>query len=147
MNNVENIVKLAEKFVGVPYKYGALMDEAPNVFDCSGFIKYIFNTIDIDLPRSTIEQASQGVEIKIDDIQPSDLVFMHGNYGHYNPNFPQGIGHVGIYIGNNEIIHAASERLSEKPIIEKGAVVKSTMDEFIKGWAPVVVIKRVLYEK
>ena len=140
----KKIITIAESLIGVPYKYGALMDEAPKVFDCSGFIKYLFAQVKVDLPRSTIEQASEGVEIDIQDIKIGDLIFMHGSYGHYNPHFPQGIGHVGLYVGENYVIHATSQRLSEKPIIEKGEVIKTDLDEFSKAWAPVVTIKRII---
>lgn len=120
------------------------MDETPAVFDCSGFIKYIFGQAGIDLPRSTIEQAREGEEVKLEDIKPGDLIFMRGNYGHYNPHFPQGVGHVAIYVGDNKVVHAASTRLSEKPIIEEGSVVEMSLQNFLTGWAPVVTIKRVL---
>ena len=144
---IEQTIVLAKKLVGTPYKYGAKMDEAPTVFDCSGFIKYVFGQNGVELPRSTIEQASEGKEVKIEDIKPGDLIFMHGDYGHYNPYWPQGIGHVGLYIGDNQVVHAASKRLSEKPIIEEGSVVQMSLDEFLTGWQPLVVIKRLSNDK
>jgi len=143
---IEQVITLARSLVGRPYKYGAVMDEAPAVFDCSGFIKYVFDQNGVDLPRSTIEQACEGEEIKLEDLKAGDLIFMHGSYGHYNPHFPQGIGHVGLYIGNNQVIHAASTRLSEKPIIEEGQVLEMELEEFLTGWAPVVTIKRLFNE-
>jgi len=53
----KKLIEFAKKFIGVPYKYGAKMNDAPNFFDCSGFIKYIFSEIGYGIPRSTIEQA------------------------------------------------------------------------------------------
>ena len=144
INNFEKLLQVARGLLGQPYKYGAVMSEAPDFFDCSGFIKYIFSQIGVDLPRSTIEQALIGEEVSLSDIEPGDLIFGRGSRGHYNSHFPQGIGHVGLYIGHDKVIHAASERLSEKPIIEKGEVLESTLSEFISGWQPVVVVKRIL---
>jgi peptidoglycan endopeptidase LytE len=138
----ENLVKIAQSLIGKPYKYGAKPEEAPNFFDCSSFTQYVFKQIGIELPRSTIEQASCGIEVSLDQIEVGDLIFVHGKYGHYNPSFPQGIGHVGIYIGNQEVIHAASERVKEQPIIEKGKVIKSFLKDFIETRAPLVTIKR-----
>lgn len=137
-----NIITRARQLLGTPYKYGAKMEEAPEVFDCSGFIKYIFSGVGIELPRSTIEQAREGSEVSIEHLAPGDLIFMHGTFGHYSPHFPVGIGHVGVYAGDDMVIHAASERISEAPILERGQVVESTVEEFLSGWAPLVVIKR-----
>lgn len=141
---IEQVLTSAKSLVGRPYKYGAVMDEAPAVFDCSGFIKYIFGQAGIDLPRSTIEQAREGKEVKLDDLKPGDLIFMHGSYGHYNPHFPQGVGHVGIFTKDQTVIHAASTRLSEKPIIEEGGVVEMPSQDFLNGWSPMITIKRIL---
>ncbi|MDO8183804.1 MAG: C40 family peptidase [bacterium] len=141
---IEQVLTLAKSLVGRPYKYGAKMEEAPAVFDCSGFIKYIFAQSGVDLPRSTIEQAREGREVKLAEVKPGDLIFMRGSYGHYNPHFPQGVGHVGIYTKDKTIIHAASKRLSEKPIIEEGQVLEMGLEEFLTGWQPVVVVKRLI---
>jgi len=141
---ISRIIVRARQLISTPYKYGATMEEAPGVFDCSGFIKYLFAEAGIDLPRSTIEQARAGSDISIENLMPGDLLFMHGTFGHYSPHFPEGIGHVGIYIGDHKVIHAASERISEKPIIEKGQVVETSLQEFLSGWAPLVVIKRIV---
>ena len=132
----------ARQMIGTPYKYGATMEETPKVFDCSGFIKYLFAEAGIELPRSTIEQAREGSAVSLEELQPGDLLFMHGSFGHYNPHFPEGIGHVGVYTDDDTVIHAASERISEKPIIEKGQVIETPLREFLSGWAPLVVIKR-----
>ncbi len=140
---IEQVITLAKTLVGQPYKYGAVMDEAPAVFDCSGLIKYLFGQAGLDFPRSTIEQAREGEEVKLAEIKSGDLIFMRGQYGHYNPHFPQGIGHVGIYIGDNKVIHATSKRLNEKPIMEEGGVVESSFDDFLAEGGLLVVIKRI----
>lgn len=112
----QEVVSLAKSLVGVPYIYGTSPDKAPAEFDCSSFIQYIFRHVGIDLPRSTILQAAdnQGVEVDfsedISKLEPGDLLFMRGNQGYYNDNFfpnrEMYIGHIAIYIGNGETIHA-----------------------------------------
>ncbi|KKU91691.1 MAG: NLP/P60 protein [Candidatus Jorgensenbacteria bacterium GW2011_GWA1_48_11] len=137
----EKIVALAKSLIGKPYKYGAKEEEAPDFFDCSSFTQYILKQIGIAIPRSTIEQAAEGRETNLENLEVGDLIFAHGTHGHYNPRFPQGIGHVGVYVGNDAIIHAASKRTNEKPIIEQGGVMESTLEEFIKACTPIITIK------
>lgn len=123
------------------------MKEAPDVFDCSGFIKYLYKQIDKEIPRSTIEQAEfAGEKIKnIKDIKPGDLIFFRGSRGHYNKAFPEGIGHVVMYLEDNKIIHAESKRVQHNPkIVEKGQVKIETIDKVKKRLKPIVTIKRLL---
>jgi len=82
------------------------------------------------------------IEVYEKDLRAGDLVFTRGTHGHYNPRFTEGVGHIGIYTDDKTVIHAASKRLSEKPIIEEGAVVESTWSEYIEGWKPIVIIRR-----
>jgi peptidoglycan endopeptidase LytE len=146
----EALIQEALKHEGVPYKYGAKMEDAPDAFDCSGFIKYCYQQVGYDIPRSTIEQAEFAGE-KVEDIthlEPGDLIFIHGERGHYNKTFPQGIGHVVMYVGDNKVVHAASKRVQEQPnIIEEGGVKVSGLDEVIQRSGPVVVIKRIFKEE
>lgn len=121
------------------------MADAPNFFDCSLFMQYIFKQIGVDLPRSTILQADIGKEVSLENIQPGDLLFFHGTQGFYNKNFPQGIGHVVLYIGDGKTIHAASERIQEKPeVIEQGKVEEKNFDFVIEKCKPLIVIKRII---
>lgn len=85
------IVDYAYQFLGCEYVYGA---SGPNTFDCSGFTQYVFkNAAGISLPRTTFDQINVGVAVSYNDLQPGDLVFPH-------------TGHVGIYVGNGQMIHA-----------------------------------------
>lgn len=85
------IVDYAYQFLGCPYVYGAT---GPSTFDCSGFVQYVFkNAAGVSLPRTTYDQINVGVAVSYDDLQPGDLVFPH-------------TGHVGIYIGGGQMIHA-----------------------------------------
>ena len=142
------LLTFAKQFVGVPYKYGARASDAPNYFDCSGFVQYVFAHANIAIPRSTIEQAEfVGKKVKdIGHIQPGDLIFVHSTSGHYNKKFPHGVGHVGIYLGGEKIIHASSRRTRHWPhtIEETGSVRIDELTAFVKRSGPIVVIKRIV---
>ena len=144
-NQIEKLIKTAKSLAGRPYKYGAKPSEAPCFFDCSGFIQYLYKRIGYHLPRSTIEQAEKGTTIKnIKNLKIGDLIFTRGERGHYNKKFPMGIGHIVMYLGNNQAIHAASRRIKTNPkIIEKGEVKIQSLQKILKR-KDVIVIKRIL---
>ncbi len=88
------IVAEAEKYLGVPYVWGGT---SPTGFDCSGLVQYVCNTLGIDVSRVAEDQFTDGVAVSRDQLQPGDLIFFENN-GY--------IHHVGIYVGNNTMIHA-----------------------------------------
>jgi peptidoglycan DL-endopeptidase CwlO len=89
--NAQAILNEAYAQLGKPYVYGATGSER---FDCSGFTNYVYrNATGINIQRSTYEQIDQGKPISEGELQPGDLVFPHA-------------GHVGIYVGNGQMIHA-----------------------------------------
>ncbi len=147
---IQKLVALAKSLKGTPYKYGATMADAPKFFDCSLFIQYCFKDIGIELPRTAIEQAMVGKKISLQKIKEGDLVFMKGEIGRYNKYFPEGVGHVGIYIGSGKVVHAERKRISgkyediynTKRIKEFGSVVIQPLDTFLKRKKPLIVIKR-----
>ena len=97
-----NIVENAKKYLGVPYVYGGA---TPAGFDCSGLTQYVYNESGITIPRVAADQykSNSGQFVDKSQLQPGDLVFFTGNNGSKsNP------GHVGIYVGNNQMIHAPS---------------------------------------
>ena len=112
------IVNLAKKLIGKPYKYGAsTSQEAPNLFDCSSFTRYLFRQIGIEIPRMSIEQIKVGDKVEKEELKPGDLVFSKGiGTPHRDKDFPQGVGHVALYIGNNKIIHASKKK--KKVVVE-----------------------------
>ncbi len=139
----ERLVYLAKKQIGKPYKYGAKPSRAPKIFDCSSFIQYIFKKIGIDLPRTTIKQAHIGeaIDLKNNKLQIGDLLFFKGTVGRYNPEFPQGIGHVVMYIGDNKIIHAKWRK--NKDGSDDGEVREEPSEKLLKR-KDLIIIKRIL---
>ena len=94
----EAIVKAAQQYLGVPYVYGGASPSEG--FDCSGFVYYVFAKQGISLPRTADDQALVGMDVN-GELQPGDLVFFSADGYEIN--------HVGIYVGNDEFIHANSE--------------------------------------
>lgn len=88
------IVAEAEKYLGVDYVWGGT---SPEGFDCSGLVQYCLNTLGISINRVAEDQFNDGMPVSRDELQPGDLVFFEQN-GY--------IHHVGIYVGDNMMIHA-----------------------------------------
>ena len=95
--NVKEVLTYANTFTGVPYKFGGT---TPAGFDCSGYIRYVFQKIGFDMPRQADEQYTVGKKVEKNNLQPGDLVFFET----YEP----GISHSGIYIGDGQFISATS---------------------------------------
>lgn len=95
----KKIVESAKKRLGIPYCYGGV---TPKCMDCSGFVVTIFNEIGIILPRSSAQQFTLGKAVDDEDATIGDLIFFKGKSGTIN--------HVGIYVGNNTVVHASSSR-------------------------------------
>jgi cell wall-associated NlpC family hydrolase len=83
--------QIALQYIGVPYLWSG---ESPSGFDCSGLVSYVFAQLGVDLPHSAADQYGYGVDVPRDELQPGDLVFFDN------------LTHVGIYIGDNEIVNA-----------------------------------------
>jgi cell wall-associated NlpC family hydrolase len=85
-------IAFARAQLGKPYVYGA---EGPNAYDCSGLVQAAWKAAGVSLPRVTNDQYAAGRKVSTSNLQPGDLVFYYS-----------GISHVGMYIGNGQIIHA-----------------------------------------
>lgn len=92
----------AMTYIGVPYAGGGT---SPRGFDCSGFTQYVFASGGYSLLRTVAQQLQSGIIIPKEDLQCGDLVFFK-----YTTSVGSLYSHVGIYIGNNQILHASSTR-------------------------------------
>jgi len=85
------VVGIAMQYLGTPYVYGGA---SPGGFDCSGLVMYVFGQVGVSLPHNAAAQYGYGVPVSQSQLQAGDLVFFNG------------LGHVGIYIGGGQFIHA-----------------------------------------
>lgn len=87
-----NVVSIAMQYLGVPYVWGGASPSGG--FDCSGLVMFVYAQVGVSLPHNAAAQYSYGVPVSRSDLQPGDLVFFDG------------LGHMGIYIGGGQFIHA-----------------------------------------
>jgi cell wall-associated NlpC family hydrolase len=92
------LVKVAMGFLGAPYRLGG---STVTGIDCSAFVKKIYQVFNITLPRTAAEQSHVGLPVSRSELTEGDLLFF---------NTRRNLGHVGIYIGNNEFVHASSRK-------------------------------------
>lgn len=97
------------------YRRGAKLFEAPAVFDCSSFVKFLYAQLGIWIPRRSIQQREFGKVILLKDAQVGDLIFTSGQIDYFIDDKSDGVGHVGILTDTNTVIHAAN---TEKGVIE-----------------------------
>ena len=95
-----SIVNYAVQFVGNPYVWGGT--SLTNGADCSGFVQSVLRHFGISVPRVSRDQARSGNRITSDQMRPGDLVFYANSSGTIN--------HVAMYIGNGQVVNAASRR-------------------------------------
>ena len=95
-DEMQLFVKVATGFIGAPYRFGG---SSLKGIDCSSFVQKIYRIFDITLPRNAREQSKVGISVTREKLTEGDLVFFHTK---------RSLGHVGIYIGNNEFVHASS---------------------------------------
>ncbi len=94
----QQIADYACKFIGNPYVAGGT--SLTNGADCSGFVMSVYKNFGISLPRSSYSQSTVGRAVSYSEAKPGDIIY----YG----------GHVGIYIGNGQIVHASTQRTGIK---------------------------------
>ena len=96
-DEVHLFVKVATGFIGAPYRFGG---SSLKGIDCSSFVQKIYKIFDITLPRNAAQQSKVGISVSREKLTEGDLIFFHTK---------RSLGHVGIYIGNNEFVHASSK--------------------------------------
>lgn len=91
-SKASQVIAIAMQYLGVPYVWGG---SSPSTgFDCSGLTSYVFAQIGVSLPHHAASQWNYGVPVSRENLQPADLVFFNG------------LGHMGMYIGGGQFIHA-----------------------------------------
>jgi len=97
---VNNIEWNAKSFLGTRYVWGAT---GPSKFDCSGFTQWVYRDVGINIPRVSRNQARVGDYVSFENLQRGDMVFFDTKKRRSGK-----VTHVGIYLGNNNFIHASS---------------------------------------
>jgi peptidoglycan DL-endopeptidase CwlO len=87
-----SVVGIALQYLGIPYRWGGASPESG--FDCSGFLMYIYAKVGVALPHNAAMQYGYGVSVSREQLEPGDLVFFDG------------LGHNGMYIGDDQFVHA-----------------------------------------
>lgn len=102
-SRVEKLIAIGKNYLGVKYQFGA-KPGSTHAFDCSSYTQYIFKQIGISLPRTSAAQAKIGSKVAKANLKPGDLVFFK------RPGV-SGIGHVAVYIGNNQMLGASGDKV------------------------------------
>lgn len=95
-----DVVSFAMQYLGYPYRYGG---SSPKGFDCSGFVRYVYDQFGYSLNRTASAQMDNGTAVSMGELQPGDLVFFKKA-----GSSASRASHVGIYIGGGEFIHAST---------------------------------------
>ncbi|MDF2921886.1 MAG: hypothetical protein K0R57_800 [Paenibacillaceae bacterium] len=120
-NYVNNVIEFARLFIGTPYEYGSNRNN-PQTFDCSDFTRWAYlGALGMDIPQDSRSQAQYVSTFgsrqfwNIRDAEPGDLLFFMEYRGYQQDNYrdidpaTKRISHVGIYLGNGNMIHTASQ--------------------------------------
>lgn len=99
-SSINELVSSAKSYIGSPYKYGGTSPVTG--LDCSAYTQRVFRDNGITIPRDTVSQYAKGTPISRANLKTGDLVF-------FNTNGVR-VSHVGIYVGNNNFIHASTSR-------------------------------------
>lgn len=112
-SDFDSLYSSARSYLGVPYRYGGTTKSG---IDCSAFTQVVFKENGVSIPRTTGQQFSIGTSVSKRNLQQGDLVFFNTS--------GRGVSHVGIYVGNNNFIHASTSR---------GVMISSINDPYYWG--------------
>lgn len=87
----ERAVEYALTMVGTPYRWGG---ESPSGFDCSGLVRWAYGRVGVDLPHNSYALYAEGRTVRESKMEPGDILFF------------EGLGHVGLYLGNGRMVHS-----------------------------------------
>jgi cell wall-associated NlpC family hydrolase len=105
--NMTRLISTARNYLGVRYKFGAkAYSSSYRRFDCSSYTRFIFAKYGVKLPRTARAQAKLGNTVSRKSLRKGDLMYFYVP-GRFKSN--RTVGHVGIYMGNNNMIHASPE--------------------------------------
>lgn len=102
--DINAVINKGKQYLGVKYKFGTGPYPQTGKFDCSTFTQYVFGKYGVKLPRLARQQAEQGQLVSRTSLRKGDLMFFYVP-GRFKTN--KTIGHVGIYIGNMQMLHAS----------------------------------------
>lgn len=127
------LVEFLRQQLGKPYLFGIDSAAIGNTrFDCSSLVREAYKRIGLDIARTAIHQATyfgRPVE-QHEPYEIGDLLFFRGQFGQYNPQFPMGVGHVAIYVGEGKVMHTTS--WIEEGGVEKGKVIEDSLEEALR---------------
>lgn len=104
--NINSMVSKGKQYLGVKYKFGTGPYPQTGKFDCSTFTRYVYGKYSLKLPRLARQQSKMGNMVSRKSLRKGDLMFFYVP-GRFKTN--KTVGHVGIYIGNQKMLHASPE--------------------------------------
>ena len=120
----QSVVNYALQFVGNPYVYGGT--SLTNGTDCSGFTQSVLANFGISISRTAASQSGGGTAVDMSNLQPGDLLFYDNG---------SGIGHVSMYIGNGQVVHASNEQtgiivssVDTEPLVQQEVTFKNKIN-------------------
>jgi len=128
----QEVVTFAKTLIGTKYAFGC---SAPATgFDCSGFMTYVFNHFNIDVPRSSVDFTNEGISVALDNAHPGDLILFTGTDSRVRT-----VGHIGLVVSNDtsglSFIHSSSGK-------ENAVIITKLNDTYMVRFVKVIKIIR-----
>lgn len=128
--DVNKLLQFAKKFMGTPYLYGGT---TPKAFDCSGYVRYVFNHFGYELKQASYDLPEEGTKLPVSDLSAGDLIFFRKSTSYKSP-----IGHVGIVVKHDDegikFIHASTSRGVIVSSLDKETYFKARAEGGVRLW-------------